>query len=211
MVVTHEKVVALGISQLIDELKTAKVVGIISHGEDLLTRIAELKPNLIMLDTDLPNRNVFSIAEEINRSYPMIHKAFLSRTVTMIKMDMTIRTHSSGFFLKTDTAEDIVFGLRKILQGDRYFTQEALQYLGFKSSHEIPELMGKSDLLQLTTRQLEVLKYLAEGHSVKEVAKRMHLSEKSVDSHKYRIMHRLGIHDRVELALYALREGLISL
>ena len=60
----------------------------------------------------------------------------------------------------------------------------------------------------LTARQVEVLRHLAQGQSVKEVAKLMHLSQKSVDSHKYRIMHKLAIHDRVELARYAIREGL---
>jgi DNA-binding NarL/FixJ family response regulator len=63
-------------------------------------------------------------------------------------------------------------------------------------------------LTSLTSRQIEVLRHLARGKSVKEVARSMHLSEKSIDSHKYRIMHKLGIHDRVELARYSIREGL---
>ena len=67
---------------------------------------------------------------------------------------------------------------------------------------------SNSYLLTLTNRQLEVLRHLARGESVKEVAKSMVLSERAIESHKYRIMQKLGIHDRVELARYAIREGL---
>lgn len=66
-----------------------------------------------------------------------------------------------------------------------------------------------AELTLLTSRQLEVLRHLARGDSVKEIARQMHLSQKSVDSHKYRIMSKLGIHDRVELARFAIREGLM--
>lgn len=71
-------------------------------------------------------------------------------------------------------------------------------------------MRGESGLSSLTNRQLEVLRHLAVGQSVKEVARQMHLSEKSIDSHKYRIMNKLGIHDRVELARFAIREGLVE-
>jgi DNA-binding NarL/FixJ family response regulator len=70
-------------------------------------------------------------------------------------------------------------------------------------------MRSESALSQLTNRQLEVLRHLARGESVKEVAKSLQLSQKSVDSHKYRIMHKLGIHDRVKLTRYAIREGLM--
>ncbi|MCH7685179.1 MAG: response regulator transcription factor [Planctomycetes bacterium] len=70
---------------------------------------------------------------------------------------------------------------------------------------------GECHLSSLTPRQLEVLRHLAEGHSVKDVAKRMLVSVKSVDNHKYRIMRKLRIRDRVELARFAIREGLTPL
>lgn len=68
---------------------------------------------------------------------------------------------------------------------------------------------SESRLSKLSNRQIEVLRNLAFGLSVKDVARRMHISVKSVDSHKYRIMQSLGIHDRVDLARYAIREGLV--
>ncbi len=94
------------------------------------------------------------------------------------------------------------------MRGDRCFSNEALDRLDYNPAIKRYLVRSTSYLLTLTNRQLEVLRHLARGESVKEVAKAMVLSERAIESHKYRIMQKLGIHDRVELARYAIREGL---
>ena len=106
----------------------------------------------------------------------------------------------------------LIRSIKRFAAGENCFSQEVQDCL---KGDEPQAKRYATDLQQkcgsLSKRQLEVLSYLAEGHSTKEVAKLMHLSPKSVDSHKYRIMRRLGIHDRVKLARYAISAGLAPL
>ena len=98
----------------------------------------------------------------------------------------------------------------RAVAGESSFSPEVLERLNFNQETKRYSLKVESSLSTLTGRQVEVLRHLARGESVKEIARLMHLSHKSVDSHKYRIMNKLGIHDRVELARFAIREGLLT-
>ena len=112
---------------------------------------------------------------------------------------------------KCDALDEVLAALGALARGERVYSHGIRLRLDGASTPDGPHMVRqRSRLADLSGRQLEVLQYLAEGRRVKDVAQAMHLSEKAVESHKYRIMNQLNIHDRVELSLYAIREGLIS-
>lgn len=96
-----------------------------------------------------------------------------------------------------------------VCRGEKYYSNEVLDRLEYDPEQGEYQVKTHSYLSTLTLRQLQVLRHLVRGESVKEVAKTMTLSERAIESHKYRIMQKLGIHDRVELARFAIREGLM--
>ncbi len=139
---------------------------------------------------------------------PALNLVFFTDYVTDVFLDQTLRVNARGYLLKGERSPQIVHALRTASRGESCFSPEVLERLEYNPAAQRYLVRSNSYLLTLTNRQLEVLRHLARGESVKEVAKAMVLSERAIESHKYRIMQKLGIHDRVELARYAIREGL---
>lgn len=169
------------------------------------------KPALVIFSCSNSGRCVYGVADEIKSLHPEIKTAFLARGFSSLQLERGLRVKGLGFFLEQDSLQEIVGGIKRVLAGEKYISKGLEMFVGHLDHQKINHTTTRSEILALTNRQIEVLVYLAKGSSVKEVARVMHISDKSVDSHKYRIMHRLNIHDRVELALFALREGLVDL
>nr|ADY61088.1 transcriptional regulator, LuxR family [Rubinisphaera brasiliensis DSM 5305] len=135
---------------------------------------------------------------------------FFGSEVKAAYVDLAIRSRVRGFVSTQGALAQIVKRVSQLTSGElqEYWCPEAEELIDFAGKQK--KMRAKSVFSLLTPRQLEVLTYLAEGKSVKEVAQVMHLSQKSIDSHKYRIMNRLHVHDRVHLSRIAIREGLIE-
>ena len=184
------------------------VVGTATEADAALSLIQQTHPDVAILDVELPGRSAFEIAAEMAKLRLGTRVLFLSGFVSDVFVEQAIRLKASGYLLKGEPASNLIASIKAIATGEVRFSKEVDERVVFDSYRKRYLVRSESRLSALTNRQLEVLRHLARGRSVKEVAKMMHLSEKSVDSHKYRIMHKLGIHDRVELARYAIREGL---
>ncbi len=185
------------------------VVCMSTSGEDGLKHILESKPDVAVMDVELPGRSAFDVAAEILQRALRTRILFLTGHLTDVFVEQAIRLKSAGYLLKGEPVEFLIDAIRKVASGETCYSRQVQERLDETAPSRIRTLHSAHPLTDLSNRQLEVLKHLARGESVKEVARSMHISLKSVDSHKYRIMHKLGIHDRVELARYAIREGLI--
>ncbi len=185
-----------------------EIVGYSTDSDDGFRKIVDLKPELVLCDVELPGRGAFTMAEEVLSCLPATNLVFFTDYVTDVFLDQTLRVKARGYLLKTERPQQIVQALRAACRGEVCFSTQALERMDYNPTVRRYMVRSNSYLLTLTNRQLEVLRHLARGESVKEVAKSMVLSERAIESHKYRIMQKLGIHDRVELARYAIREGL---
>ncbi len=183
------------------------VVGTALDGDEGLRVILETLPDIAILDVQLPGRSAFDVANQLAAKKIAVKIIFLTGYLSDVLVEQAVRARASGYLMKGEPAAKFIAAVRQVAAGEVCYSPEVLQRLVFDGGRD-PAARTSSQIEALTNRQLEVLRYLAKGSSVKEVAKVMHLSEKSVDSHKYRIMHKLGIHDRVELARFAIREGL---
>jgi DNA-binding NarL/FixJ family response regulator len=115
-----------------------------------------------------------------------------------------------GFLSRQDSIPEIRAALLRVAEGQPCVSQHLASRITFNSISEEFEVISQRRLEQLTNLQLQVLICLAEGLRVREIAKRMHLSPKAIESHKYRIMQRLNVHDRLGLCRWAIREGLVE-
>ncbi len=161
------------------------------------------------MDVNLPGRGTFDAAEAVLSESPELRIILLTDQLADIFVGQAMRIRAAGYLLKNENFDRLCQVIERAVEGETYLSPEVKERVYFDPTEAryLPRI--ESDLTLLTTRQLEVLRHLARGDSVKEIAKQMHLSQKSVDSHKYRIMSKLGIHDRVELARFAIREGLM--
>jgi DNA-binding NarL/FixJ family response regulator len=167
-------------------------------------------PEVAIIDVELKGRDPFDIAAEIHSRQKKTRFLFLGRLVSDISIEQALRVNAYGFLLKNEPFSILVDSIHRINRGDFCFSSAIEDRVVYNRENHSYSMRGENGLSSLTNRQLEVLRHLAVGQSVREVARQMHLSDKSIDSHKYRIMNKLGIHDRVELARFAIREGLVE-
>ncbi len=193
----------------INQAEELEIIGTASDGESGLRLILEEKPDVVILDVDFDGRGSFDIASEIASRNKETKIIFLTGYLTDVFIDQALKINARGYLLKWESPQVIIDSILKVMNGEYCFSSDVHDRIEFDSKTDQYNIKSNCKLASLTSRQLEVLRFLARGQSVKEVAKTMHLSEKSIDSHKYRIMHKLNIHDRVELARFAIREGLV--
>ncbi len=185
-----------------------KVVATARDSNKAFFQIVEHTPEIAIMDVELSGRGAFTVAEEVAARLPATKIVFLTSYLSDVLIDQSLRLNTSGFLLKSDSLSKLVRDLHLILQGEKCYSADVFERLEYDPTAKLFQVKSQSFLSGLTSRQLEVLRHLVRGESVKEVAKAMVLSERAIESHKYRIMQKLGIHDRVELTRYAIREGL---
>lgn len=186
------------------------VVGTAHDGDSGLKMVLETRPDVVVLDVNFPGKSAFEIGQEISSQLPMARVVFLTGFVSDIFIEQALRNRNTrSYLLKGESFDVFVGAVRRASRNEFTFSKDVEDRVSYVESEKRYIVQSECRLNELTGRQIEVLRHLAAGESVKEVARRLHLSEKSVDSHKYRIMHKLGIHDRVGLARYAIREGLM--
>lgn len=207
--IEHERLISRGLRCLVGENGEMSIREI-NPLANIEAQLEESNPSMVIIDVDLPDMNAFTLAERITKVYPVCKIIFLARSVSNLLATNIIQAKADGFLLKTDSFEIIQEALNQIASGNVSYSHSMQNLLVYDPQAKTYRLASEQQGAVLTNRQIEVLRYLAWGHSVKQIAKIMHLSEKSVDSHKYRIMNRLGIHDRVKLALFAIREQIID-
>ncbi len=189
---------------------TIHVVGTAANSDDGTRVVDELLPDIVVVEMELPGRGVFESINELRTRHRQIKILILTSLQSDILLAHAIQVKANGYVLKTEPLSVVIAAIHAVSQGHPVFSELIRSRLDFDSEQNSYSLKTNQAAADLTARQLEVLRHLARGASVKEVAKLMHLSQKSVDSHKYRIMNKLGIHDRVDLTRYAIREQIIQ-
>jgi len=170
----------------------------------------QINSGIAILDCDIPPDGPFEVAARIrsvNRELKMI---LLLDSLSPLMIHQAIKLGIKNIFLKNNGIRNFILALDDIANEKSYLSPQIREKLRFDDKKNRKILRIDSGFQALSKREIEVLRYLSRGYSVKEVSNKMHLSPKSIDSHKYRIMSKLNIHDRVHLSRFCIREGLIQ-
>jgi len=184
------------------------VVGAVSDGRALLAKAAELKPDVIVLDIAMPLLNGLDAARKLKKTMPAIKFVFLTMNEDPDLATEAFRIGASGYLLKTSAASELTKAINEALSGRSYVTPLITQGM-------VESFIGRSDEErdgpQLTPRQREVLQLLAEGYSMKEAAKILKVTSRTVAFHKYRMMEQLHLKTNADLIQLAIRKGMIPM
>ncbi|MHC4834133.1 MAG: response regulator transcription factor [Planctomycetota bacterium] len=178
-----------------------EVVGTTDEAGRAVDFVAEHKPRVVVMDILMPGVDSFQAVDEIRRLSPGTDVIFVSGADHDVMLEQARRCGSIGFVSKADGPQCVEDAIRAAMEGETYYSPSLRD--------RIREGLGDR-LSKLTGRELEVLRYIARGFSKKEIGGLMHLSVKTIDRHATSLMAKLDIHDRVELARFAIREGLVS-
>lgn len=185
----------------------------VEHAENAdgaVAKVRENPPDLILMDIDMPGQSPFEATRTIREIAPRCRVIFLTGHDYDSHLEQAIAAQASGYVVKNDGLDVLARAIERVADGGLYFSPAVLERL-VVDNEEWRLSRPKSDAVaSLSRRERELLALLGRGATLKEAAATMHVSYKTADNQKTSLMRKLGIHDRVELARFAIREGLVS-
>lgn len=192
-------------------LRANSDVEVVSEVGDAAAAIEEAvrtKPDVVVMDIDMPGLLCFDAARTIKARCPTTRVVFLSAFFHDRYIEEALSVEASGYLTKGEPPESVLEAIRTVAGGGVYFSADVQDRLVVNSGGVKLANKPKTVASTLTSREIEVLRYIARGMSKKEIGTTMNLSVKTIDNHCSSLMNKLDIHDRVELARFAIREGL---
>ena len=198
-------VVRGGLRLLLDRQADMKVVGEAADGAEAVTQTLAHRPDIAILDVAMPRLTGLQATREIKTLAPDVDVLILSMHDDERYLFEALKAGASGYVLKAQADTDLLAAIRAVERGEPFLSPEAQRTL-------IKDVLerGSSGEEELTPREEEVVKLVAEANTTKQIAELLHLSEKTVENHRANAMRKLGMRDRVELVRYAIRRGLIE-
>lgn len=195
---------------MLDAEQDLEVVGEAADAREALNKVRELGPDIVLMDIAMPGLSSIEAAQQIKKLRPDTKVLFLTMYDDQEYIVQCLKAEAAGYVLKDTPSSQLISAIREITRGGQYISPIALKkvmvdYLGGRKPGD---LTASYD--QLTAREREVLKLLAEGNTTKEVASHLNISAKTADVHKSNLMRKLNIHDRAELIKFAIRNKLIQ-
>ena len=184
------------------------VVAAVGSADEAVGELARLKPDVIIMDINMPGMSCFEAARIIRARCPKARMIFLSSFFNDSYIDQALAVEAAGYLTKSEPPEAVVEAIRAAHKGLRHFSADVEARLVVEEGGIRLAKKGRSRAATLSGRELEVLRYVARGLSRKEIARVARISPETAHRHTINLMRKLEIHDRVELARFAIREGL---
>lgn len=204
-------VVRDGLRYILEAQADITVVGEAADGLQGVEQVRKLKPDVVVMDIAMPQLNGIDATKQICEDLPRTRVIILSVYSTPEHIYRALKAGARGYILKESAGAEVVIAVRTVHAGRRYLCQKIADTMidTYISQREAVE--GKSPLERLSSRERQVLQLVVEGKSSKEIASIVHLSPKSVETYRSRLMQKLGVHDIPSLVKFAIQHGLTPL
>ena len=210
VVVDDHKLVKEGICALLKDEPAVEVIGDAADGRAAVRMAEELSPDVVLMDVALPGLNGIEATRQIVKSKPRVRVLALSMYADGNYVSEMLKAGAAGYLLKDCEFDELTRAIRTVASDHTYLSPRISNLVVADYLEHMPE-DSQSPAELLTPREREVLQLLAEGESVKEIAVKLNVSIKTVETHRRQIMEKLDIHSIAELTKYAVRRGLTSL
>jgi DNA-binding NarL/FixJ family response regulator len=204
----HSLVLA-GLRKLVEG--ESEVVGTVEDGRALVEEAQKLRPDIILLDISMPLLNGLDAARQLTKLVPEAKLIFLTMHATPTYATEAFKAGASGYLIKRSAASELKQAIQAVIRGQHYITPLITKDVLAATLHHPEGQMRQQPVTTLTPRQREVLQLVAEGKSTKAIATLLHISVKTVEFHKARVMDLLDLHSTADLTKYAVADGLVSL
>jgi DNA-binding NarL/FixJ family response regulator len=207
LIADDHPLVVESIRQLLEP--TFSVVGTVGTGEELLAAAEALRPEVVLLDVNMPGMSGFEAARQLHLKLPSVKIVFLTMQAEAIAVSQGFRSGASGYVLKQSVSDELYSAVQSVMANRRFLSSGIDPEVREAIECEWSRPEGYSS--NLTGRQRQVLIMLANGRSTKHIAEELNISTKTVEFHKANITHKLGIRTTSDLIRFALTEGMTSL
>jgi DNA-binding NarL/FixJ family response regulator len=208
LVVDDHPVVRKGLQSCLERQQRLKVVGEASDGEEALVKARELAPDVVLMDISMPRMNGLAVTEVLRKETPKVKVLVLSMHNNREYIFRIIQAGAHGYVSKEAKPEELLRAIESVFEGDTFFSPEIAR----AALNQLVSSGGKKQPFdQLTSREREVLILIAEGQSNKEIASKLDIGVRTIETHRERIMRRLNIHSVAGLTKFAIANGMIPL
>ncbi len=204
-------IVRKGLRLLLDAESDIEVIGEAKDGREAIRQVEQLHPDIVVMDIAMPGLNGLEATRRIKKRFPDVEILILSMHATEEYIFQILRAGALGYVVKQSAPSELVLAIQNVWQGELFLSATI-------SKRVIAEFIRRGERTteqdshdQLTDREREVLQLIAEGHSNRQIAESLHISVKTVETHRAHVMDKLDIRGTAGLTRYAIRTGIISL
>lgn len=204
------KIVADGIASYLIGNKKYELKSYTSSGQELLEKLKRKQPDILLLDINLPGISGLHLAKIVNKEYPQVKIVMLTSSTDEKSLDESLKAGAVGYLSKDISEEEFLTALDKIMMGENYFSTGIRQTVFNVFTEKVKNEERYTDDT-LTEREIEVIRLIAEGLSLREIGERLFISSRTVETHKKNILEKLDLHSTVDLVKYAILNGYVTL
>ena len=211
LLVDDHEILRAGLRMLFAAEPDMEIVGQVGSGDEAVQAAQNLAPDVVIMDVTMPGMDGIEATRQIKEIVP--DTAVLALTMHEDEQYFFEMLHAgaSGYIPKRAAPDDLVSAVRVVSEGNVFLHSTLAKFLMREMTNDAPQPAAPIAADNLTPREKEVLTYIAEGYTNREIAEQLVISVKTVDRHRENIMQKLNLHNRVELVKYAIEKGLISL
>jgi two-component system response regulator NreC len=199
-----------GLKMMLNAQPDMEVIGEAQDGRQALHEAQRLQPDVILMDITMPDMNGIEATKQIKRVQPEIKVLVLTMHEHDEYIFQALRAGASGYMLKEAADTELITALHVVQSGQFYLSPAAQSVMVGDYLQRVRTGEEKDSYSSLTEREREILKLVAEGYTNNQIAERLVISPKTVDTHRTHIMDKLNLHSRAELVKYAMRRGLLE-
>lgn len=205
MVADDHRIMREGLKQLFALVKDFSVVAEAENGSQVLDLLRNIQIDVLLLDMTMPGTSGEDLIGRIHAHYPKLPMLILSMHNEAHIAQRALRAGASGYMTKDRDPETLLAAIRKVATGGRYLDPQLAEQIALQSTGLSPESPSQS----LSAREFQILRMLAQGMSVNQIAEQLVISNKTVSTHKTRLMEKMCFTTSTDLVRYALKEGLV--
>ena len=209
LLVDDHKLVRAGIRSLLEKLSAIEVVAEAGDGLEALLQVAEHHPRVVLMDIAMPNLNGLEATRRMSTEFPEVPVIILSIYSDEEHVYQALRAGAAGYLLKGAAIEELELAIRAVAHGETYLSPPISRPVIMEYVRRTNAGQGLTE--RLSPRQSEILKLVAEGKSMKQIALGLGISVKTVEAHRTALMTRIDVHDIAGLVRFAVKHGLIDL
>lgn len=204
LIVDDHPIVRQGLTQLIDQEPDLSVCGQVANAPDAMSAIENLHPDLAVVDIALRETSGMELIKDIKLRHPSLPVLTLSMHDEAIYAERALRAGAKGYIMKQEATERVVTAIRRVLAGEIYLSEDMAAKMVGKMVGRVAD-KGVSVVERLSDRELEVFRLVGEGYGTREMAEKLHLSIKTIETYRAHIKDKLGLEDANELLRSAIQ------
>jgi two-component system, NarL family, response regulator NreC len=211
VVADDHAIIREGLQVMLGNQPDMEVVGIAVNGREAIRLVDEHQPDIAVLDISMPELNGIEAIQQILPRHPHLKVIVLSIHESKPYVYRALKAGAKGYLIKETAGREVVDAVRAVKCGERYLSQRIADLLTTESFQQLESLIDVSPLETLSPREREILQLVAEGQTSQEIAERLAISPKTVDTYRSRLMQKIGVKDLAGLVKFAIQQGVTSL